>query len=125
VAAGGVGTRAIVDDPPLRRVAERAMREVIAVGNADLASVGSRAHLDEEQVVRAMFAQTDVLGDYNTSMAIDYVLGRDLEVEAIHGEVSRRAAALGVPTPTIDALYALVLAADRRNRGELPVIGGQ
>jgi 2-dehydropantoate 2-reductase len=125
VAAGGVGTRAIVDDPPLRRVAERAMREVIAVGNADLASVGSRAHLDEEQVVRAMFAQTDVLGDYNTSMAIDYVLGRDLEVEAIHGEVSRRAAALGVPTPTIDALYALVRAADRRNRGELPVIGGQ
>jgi len=125
VAAGGVGTRAIVGDPALRRTAEAAMREVVATGNADLLAHNSPAHLDEEQVVRAMFAQTDVLGDYNTSMAIDYVLGRDLEVEAIHGEVSRRAAALGVPTPTVDALYALVRAADLRNRGQLPVIGGQ
>lgn len=125
VAAGGVGTRAIVGDPVLRRTAERAMREVIATGNADLAAHGSPAHLDEEQVVRQMFAQTDVLGDYYTSMAIDYVLDRDLEVEAIHGEVSRRADALGVPAPTVDTLYALVRAADLRNRGLMEVIGAR
>jgi 2-dehydropantoate 2-reductase len=125
VAAGGVGTRAIVSDPALRKTAEAAMREVVATGNADLLANNSPAHLDEEQVVRQMFAQTDVLDDYHTSMAIDYVLGRDLEVEAIHGEVSRRAAALGIPTPTVDALYALVRAADLRNRGKLPVISGQ
>ena len=32
---------------------------------------------------------------------------------------------LGIAAPTVDALYALVRAADRRNRGEMPVISGQ
>ena len=66
------------------------MREVIAAGNADLAQAGSAARLDAEQVVAWMFAQTDSMGDYRTSMAIDYVHGRPLEVEAILGEPLRR-----------------------------------
>lgn len=122
VAAGGVGTQAILRDPVLRSTAERAMREVIAIGNADLERAGSAARLDKEEQVRAMFHQTEVIGDYNTSMAIDYVLGRPLEVEAIHGEVVRRAESLGVPAPTVATLYALVRAADLRARGLLEVI---
>lgn len=122
VAGGGIGTHAILKDPALRATAERAMREVVAVGNADLAAAGSEARLDEALVVESMFHQTDTIGDYHTSMAIDYVVGRELEVEAILGEPSRRAAALGVAVPTLTTLYALVHAADMRNRGLLPTI---
>ena len=99
------------------------MREVVAVGNADLAAAGTDARLDEERVVGGMFAQTDAIGDYRTSMALDYVYGRPLEAEAIHGEVARRAESLGVAAPSLATLYAIVRAADARVRGEMAVIG--
>jgi len=108
-----------------RATAERAMREVVAAGNADLAAAGSAARLDEEAMVNAMFAQTEAMGDYRTSMAIDYTLGRPLEVEAILGEPVRRAAALGVAVPTMATLYALVRAADLRLRGAMPTLAAE
>ena len=122
VAAGGVGTRAIVEDPELRATAERAMREVVAIANADLAAAGSDARLTEGAVVGWMFAQTDTMGDYRTSMVIDYVAGRPLEVESILGEPLRRAAALGVAAPTIATLYSLVRAAELRRQGVIVAI---
>ncbi len=122
VAAGGVGTQTILGDEALSRIAEGAMREVAAAGNADLEAVGAKERLDAESVVQAMFAQTRAIGDYRTSMVIDYVLGRELEVEAILGEPSRRARALGGAAPTVDSLYGLVRAADRRGRGIMPVL---
>jgi 2-dehydropantoate 2-reductase len=124
VAAGGVGTELITADPLLRAMAGRAMHEVVAVGNADLASLGSGARLDADEVIPRMFSLTDTMGDYHTSMALDYVAGQPLEVETILGNPARRAAALGIPAPTIDALYALVHVADRRRRGLVPTIGG-
>jgi 2-dehydropantoate 2-reductase len=72
-----------------------------------------------------MFSLTDTMGDYRTSMVLDYVAGRPLEVETILGEPARRAAVLGVPVPTIDVLYALVHAADLRRRGIMPSVGEQ
>lgn len=124
VAGGGIGTKAILGDGPLRATAERAMRKVVAARNADLAAAGSSARLDEDSVVRAMFEQTESMGDYRTSMAIDYTLERPLEVEAILGAPLRRAIALGVEIPTVASLYAAVRAADLRNRGEKPTIAG-
>jgi 2-dehydropantoate 2-reductase len=120
VAAGGIGTEAITSDPLLRDLATRAMRDVVAVGNADLAAAGSDARLDAEEVVCRMFGLTDTMGDYRTSMVLDYVAQRPLEVETILGEPVRRAAALGVDAPTIGALYALVHAADLRQQGLIP-----
>ena len=116
VAGGGLGTQTIISDPSLRETAERAMREVVAIGNADLALAGSAARLDADDVVGRMFAQTDTMGEYRTSMVLDYVLGRELEVEAILGEPTRRAVQLGVAAPTVATLYSLVRAADLRNR---------
>lgn len=117
VAAGGVGTRMVVEDGELRALAEGAMREVVRVGNADLAEAGSSVRLVEDDVVARMFAQTDAIGDYRTSMVIDYVLGRPLEVEAILGNPVRRARELGVGAPRMEALYALVRHADLVRRG--------
>ena len=106
-----------MSDPPLRAMAERAMREVVATANADLVAHRSEAQLDAETIVQQLLVATDGLGDYKTSMVIDYVLGRGLEVEAILGEPCRRAERLGVAAPTMRDLYALVRAADLRRRG--------
>jgi 2-dehydropantoate 2-reductase len=122
VAGGGIGTQTIVNDPELRATAERAMREVIAAGNADLAAARSNARLDESEIVSRMFALTETMGDYRTSMVIDYVLGNELEVEAILGNPVRRARELGVKTPTVDTLYALVAHADRVRRNKVQVL---
>lgn len=118
VAAGGVGTQTIVTDEALSRLAEQAMREVVAAANADLAAAGSAERLDADRVVTAMFTQTRAMGDYLTSMCIDYREGRPLEVEAILGEPARRARELSLAAPTMDALYALVrhLGAERARR---------
>ncbi len=100
VAGGGIGTRTIVTDPELRATAEGAMTDVIVAANADLAALGSNARLDAPEIVARMFALTETMGDYRTSMMIDYVLGRELEVEAILGNPVRRARQLGtIPLP--------------------------
>lgn len=120
VAAGGVGTRTILADEALTAVAERAMREVVATANADLAAIGEPHRLDPDVVVERMFAQTRIIADYKTSMLIDYLEGRPLEVEAILGAPLRRAQELGIDTPTIATLYALVRHADRRTLAPAP-----
>lgn len=125
VAGGGIGTELIVRDPELRSVATSAMREVVAIANEDLAAVGKEDRLDEESVVRSLFALTDTMGDYRTSMALDYVAGRPLEVEAIHGNVMRRARDLGLKADTVASLYALVRVADLRRRGLVEAAIGQ
>jgi 2-dehydropantoate 2-reductase len=117
VAGGGIGTQTITRDPELRATAERAMREVVVAGNADLASAGSPARLDADEVVQRMFALTDTMGDYRTSLVIDYVQGGELEVETILGNPVRRARQLGVAVPTVETLYAIVANADRVRRG--------
>lgn len=99
------------------------MREVVSLGNADLAAAGSPDRLETAEVVARMFSLTDTMGNYHTSMALDYAQARPLEVETILGEPSRRAAALGVHVPTIDALYTLVHAADLRRRSIIPSVG--
>ena len=122
VAGGGIGTRTIVGSPLLRATAERAMGEVVRAGNADLEAAGSEARLDPDEVIPRMFALTDTMGDYRTSMVIDYVMGRPLESEAILGNPVRRAGELGVAVPTMATLYALVTHASRVRNGEQPVL---
>ena len=122
VAGGGIGTQTITGNPELRATAERAMREVVAAGNADLAAAASDARLDPDEVVGRMFALTDTMGDYRTSMVIDYVQGNELEVEMILGNPVRRARELGVLVPTVETLYAVVANADRVRRGLQPTL---
>lgn len=122
VAGGGIGTQTILRSAELRATAETAMREVVAAGNADLAATNSGARLDAEEVVARMFALTETMGDYRTSMVIDYLNGAELEVEAILGNPVRRARELGVATPSMSALYGLVAHADRVRRGLLPTL---
>ena len=108
VSAGGVTTEAIVTDPALREEARVLMEEVVAAGNAALAAAGSAERIDGEAVIARMFALTDVMGPYRPSTLIDFLEGRAIEVEAIFAEPARRARALGVPTPRMERLAALL-----------------
>ena len=117
VAGGGIGTQTILRDRELRTTAETAMREVVAAGNADLSAANSTSRLDVDEVVARMFSLTETMGDYRTSMVIDYVNGAELEVESILGNPVRRARELGLAVPTMSALHGLVANADRVRRG--------
>lgn len=112
VAAGGVTTEAVVTAPALRAEARALMEEVIAAGNADLAARDSPERIDGDEVITRMFILTDVMGPYRPSTLIDFVEGRAIEVDAIFAEPARRARALGVPTPRLDQLAALLAALD-------------
>ena len=46
------------------------------------------------------------MGAYQPSSLIDYLAGREVEVEAIWGEPLRRAQAAGVAMPHLEKLYA-------------------
>jgi 2-dehydropantoate 2-reductase len=48
------------------------------------------------------------LGAYQPSSLLDWLAGREVEVEAIWGEPLRRAHAAGAHTPRLALLYALL-----------------
>ena len=101
VTCGGVTTDIVMHDADLRAAAEGLMRELVAAGNADLAAHGSATLLDGDQVVASMMARTEAMAAYRPSTMIDFVEGREMEVEAIFEAPRRRAAKLGVPTPLL------------------------
>jgi 2-dehydropantoate 2-reductase len=45
------------------------------------------------------------MGAYQPSSLVDFLAGREVEVEPIWGEPLRRAQAAGVPTPRLARLY--------------------
>ena len=108
VAAGGITTDRVMVDPPLRALAERAMQEVVAAGNADLAFHDSDARIDGDALIERMFALTSTMGAYRPSTLIDFLEGRPLEVDAMFREPLRRARGLGVEVPAVETLTAIV-----------------
>ncbi len=110
VAAGGITTDRIAADTGLRHAAGTIMEEVIAAGNADLQAHAEEVRLDRAAVVDYMFYLTDSMEPYRPSLLLDFLEGREMEVEAIFGEPLRRAQALGVDTPQLVLLTALLRA---------------
>ena len=87
--------------PTFRELLGRTMAEVEAVARAEGVTVAA-------DVVQQ---KLDYLGSWpNTrpSLMMDIVAGRPLEVEALMGAVVRRGRVHGVPTPIMDALYAVL-----------------
>ncbi len=110
VAAGGITTDRIMDDPGLRQAARTLMQEVIAAGNADLEQHGEKARIDGPSLTELMFQNTSTMGPYKPSTMIDFVDGRSMEIESIFGEPLRRAEALKIPAPQLTLLAALLRA---------------
>jgi 2-dehydropantoate 2-reductase len=118
IAAGGVPTDRILADPELSATARELMVEVIAAGNADLASHGETGRIDGEEMVERMFRLTATMGAYRPSTLVDFLDGRALEIEAIFGEPLRRARALGVETPRLAMLAGILQSLDPERRGQ-------
>jgi len=113
IAGGGITTDRILASPPLRQLAIDLMAEVQA---AALAADGVAI---EDRFLQQQIEVTEPMGPYRPSSLIDYLDGREVEVEAIWGEPARRAQAAGVAVPRLDMLASLLrhLVAQRLGNG--------
>lgn len=101
-ALGGASYRALADYRPTWELAVTAAREAAAV--AERLGV----ELDVGEVIQSAHGIAMTVGDATSSMEQDIARGRRTEIGSLNGFISRRGAELGVPTPTHDALAALV-----------------
>ena len=101
IAAGGITTDLILASPELENLVRALMAEIIEAA-ALLGYVIPRA-LIEKQITT-----TRPMGAYRPSSLIDYLEGREVEVESIWGEPLRRAQKVGAAVPRLEMLYALL-----------------
>jgi len=103
IASGGMTTDLILADPALNERAYLLMKEVQAAAVA-------RGHGFEDTHIKRQFMVTVGMGPYRPSSLIDFVEGRDVEVEGIWGEPLRRGQAAGVKMPETEKLMAEIKA---------------
>lgn len=89
----------ICGDPGTRAVARAIMLETEAVAGR----LGIRMPIDIERRIAGAAA----VGAHKTSMLQDFERGRPIELDAIVGAVTELGRLVGVPTPAVDAIYAL------------------
>ena len=103
-------TRATLDvmatDPGTRMLAREVMLEAQAVAGA----LGEQFRIEVDQRIEGAAR----VGAHKTSMLQDVERGRRLEVNALVGAVAELGRITGVPTPRIDALYALTRLLDEQ-----------
>ena len=103
IAGGSITTDLILADPALNERAFLLMKEVQAAAVA-------RGHGFEDTHIKRQFVVTVGMGPYRPSSLIDFVEGRDVEVEGIWGEPLRRGLAAGVKMPETEKLVAEIKA---------------
>ncbi len=89
----------VLADPLVRNFSSSAMREA--------ASIGALLGCPIAQSPEDRHAITTKLGAFTTSMLQDVRAGRAMELDAIIGVVHELGLRLGVPTPSVDALFGL------------------
>ena len=99
IAGGSITTDLILAHPGLNDRAYVLMKEVQAAAFA-------RGHGFEDTHIKRQFVVTVGMGPYRPSSLIDFVEGRDVEVEGIWGEPLRRGQAAGVKMPETEKLVA-------------------
>ena len=97
IAGGSITTDLILADPALNERAYLLMKEVQAAAVA-------RGHGFEDSHIKRQLVVTVGMGPYRPSSLIDFVEGRDVEVEGIWGEPLRRGLAAGVAMPETQRL---------------------
>jgi 2-dehydropantoate 2-reductase len=104
-------TRSWLDSSPeAMPVTRRLMREVIDVGRA--CGVGTLQY----DVIDTLIDRILSMPGIGSSMQTDCKAGRPLEVDVILGYPWSKSKELGLSTPTLDAIYAVVMGVDRRLR---------
>jgi 2-dehydropantoate 2-reductase len=103
IAGGSITTDLILANPALNERAYVLMKEVQAASVA-------RGHGFEDAHIKRQFVVTVGMSPYRPSSLIDFVEGRDVEVEGIWGEPLRRGLAAGVQMPETEKLVAEIKA---------------
>ncbi|MBF0293664.1 MAG: 2-dehydropantoate 2-reductase [Magnetococcales bacterium] len=111
VLAGHATTTEMLAMPECEQLITEVMKEVVSV--ARLAG-----HELPESTVEENLRATRRMEPYLTSMALDHMANRPLESEAILGAAIRHGERLGVPTPCLSGLYAMLTLLTRKRPGE-------
>lgn len=101
IALGALPTSVVVGSPSMEIEARALMSEVIAGAEA-LGLTIDQSYIDFQ------IARTGPMDDYRPSSMIDFVEGRQVEVEAIWGEPLRQATSAGADLPKLGMLYSLL-----------------
>jgi 2-dehydropantoate 2-reductase len=99
IAAGGVTTDRILSDSALRARARVLMHEVQSAAAA-CGVPFSQEHLERQ------FTVTETMGPYRPSSLIDYLEGKEVEIEPIWAIPLERGIAAGVPMPELSKLLS-------------------
>ncbi|MDN3519202.1 2-dehydropantoate 2-reductase [Aquisalimonas lutea] len=113
VLAGGATTTTMLDAPGGEAFMVTLMDEVCAVAAA-------AGHPLDPELPRKAIPGTRKMPPYHNSMALDFLNGRPMEVEAILGNVVRAARENGVAVPHLDSVYAATKMAQQRIAVEGP-----
>jgi len=101
IAAGGITTDLILASPELEALVRALMNEIIEAA-ARLGYTVPHSFIEKQVGI------TRPMGAYRPSSLIDYLDGREVEVESIWGEPLRRAKKAGASVPRLEMLYALL-----------------
>ncbi|KAJ1549572.1 hypothetical protein HK405_009337 [Cladochytrium tenue] len=107
LAAGGVDSQALVEDPSAMAVVRRLAAEVSGAAERVLGRPLS-TETDGGPDFEALVGITQGLGPYRASIILDWDAGRDMETEVLFGEVIRRGRAHGAHVDILEALYVSV-----------------
>ncbi|WP_146453804.1 putative 2-dehydropantoate 2-reductase [Rubripirellula tenax] len=107
-------TKELVDDPDALALAESLVREV----HAGAAACG--VHVPEKAIATTIDV-TKVMVPYDSSMRLDFLAARPMEIDAILGNPIRAAAEAGFAMPRVESIYRQLKFLDRgRHRSTIP-----
>lgn len=101
IAGGGITTDLILADEGLLKLTRGLMEEVIA-------AAGNDGHAIPREFIEEQVKRTYKMDAYKPSSLIDYLDGREVEVESIWGEPYRRGVASGTAMGRLETLYYLL-----------------
>lgn len=101
IAGGGITTDLVLADEGLRTLCRNLMAEVID-------AAGREGHVIPHEFIGEQVARTLKMGAYKPSSLIDYLEGREVEVESIWGEPYRRGLRSGASVGRLEMLYYLL-----------------
>ena len=109
IAEGGITTDRICADP---RIAAEARGLMIEIQRA----AGGFGFTISDEFLERQFTRTVPMGPYKPSSLVDFLAGREVEIEPIWGEPLRRAQGAGVVMPRLADLHSRIIAACTRGR---------
>jgi len=101
IVGGKLTTDEILANDGLRRLARGLMEELIT-------AAGVLGWEIEYALIDKLFDITRNMGEYAPSSLLDFLEGREIEVEAIWGEPLRQALVAGLDMPKLETLYRLL-----------------